>query len=86
MDKHANYFVINLVTSCSTPQRLKLLLSISENLFNICINKYGIHPIQAILNVPLNKEEEFVFRERLQGKIVSLALVTHLIRASMARL
>jgi ERCC4-type nuclease len=50
------------------------------------MNKYGIHPIQAILNVQLTKEEEFIFRERLQGKIVSLALVIFLIRTSTARL
>jgi hypothetical protein len=67
-------------------QRFTLLCSISENLFNVCINKYGIHPVQAILNVPLSKEEELIFREKLQGKIVSLALVFHLIRTSMALL
>jgi hypothetical protein len=46
----------------------------------------GTHPIQALLRGPLSKEEEQVIRDKLQGKMASLALVNALIRTSMARL
>jgi hypothetical protein len=77
--KHANYFIIALISACHTSQKIQILNAVGGDLYSICTSKYGIHPIQAILSVPLSPQEEAIFKANIQGKFISLSLVRWLL-------
>ena len=46
---YGNYFFQFYIKKLGTLQKIKLLLSIKDNFYEICANKYGTHSIQSII-------------------------------------
>lgn len=72
--KYANYFISTLICSCNRSQRLTLLNGYRKNLYGVCVNKYGIHPMQNYLLMQISSEEEQIIRVELKGKLTTIAM------------
>ena len=56
-DKNGNYFCSDLFKLCNYEQRLKILKEISLTLSEDCLNEYGTHPIQTLIEISSTEEE-----------------------------
>ena len=56
-DKNGNYFCSDLFKLCNYKQRLKILEEISLTLNIDCLDEYGTHPIQTIIEISSNEDE-----------------------------
>ena len=75
MHRNGNYFLKGLIGRSTAAQRLKILKIIHSKIREACFNLYGIHPIQEVLCIKINKDEEIIIREELKGHIYELCLV-----------
>ena len=56
-DKNGNYFCIDLFKVCDKNQRIKILNEISNTITEDCIDEYGSHPIQTLIELASCEEE-----------------------------
>ena len=57
-NKNGNYFISDLLKVCSKEQRIEILKEIGKNISDDCIDEYGTHPIQTLIELA-NSEEEY---------------------------
>ena len=56
-NKNGNYFCTELFKVCDQPQRISVLKEISSTISDDCINEYGTHPIQTLVELAKSEEE-----------------------------
>ena len=56
-NKNGNYFCTDLFKVCDQPQRISVLKEISSTISDDCINEYGTHPIQTLVELAKSEEE-----------------------------
>ena len=56
-DKNGNYFCSDLFKVCNKEQRINILKEISNYLSDDCINEFGTHPIQTLMELAECEEE-----------------------------
>lgn len=56
-DKNGNYFCNDLLKKCNQEQRIKILIEIYRNIRYLCLNEFGTHPIQKIIELSKSFEE-----------------------------
>ena len=56
-DKNGNYFCSDLLKKCNQQQRLKILMEIYRNIRYLCLNEFGTHPIQKLIELSKGFEE-----------------------------
>ena len=57
-NKNGNYFISDLLKVCTKEQRIEILKEIGKNISDDCIDEYGTHPIQTLIELA-NSEEEY---------------------------
>ena len=56
-NKNGNYFVSDLLKVCSKEQRIEILKELGKNINDDCIDEYGTHPIQTLIELAKSEEE-----------------------------
>ncbi len=56
-DKNGNYFCSDLFKLCNYKQRLQILEEISLTLNEDCLDEYGTHPVQNLIEISSTEEE-----------------------------
>ena len=56
-NKNGNYFCSDLLKVCDTEQRITILKEISNSISDDCIDEYGTHPIQTLIELSKCEEE-----------------------------
>jgi hypothetical protein len=56
-DKNGNYFCSDLFKVCNQKQRIKILEELSNTICDDCINKFGTHAIQTLIEFSSSEEE-----------------------------
>ena len=56
-NKNGNYFSSDLFKTCNETQRIKILKEIYPHISKICLNEYGTHPIQTLIQLSKSEEE-----------------------------
>jgi hypothetical protein len=56
-NKNGNYFCSDLFKVCDKKQRISILKEITNSLSDDCIDEYGTHPIQTLIEVAKSEEE-----------------------------
>ena len=56
-DKNGNYFCSDLFKVCNQSQRIKILKELSNTICDDCINNFGTHPIQTLVEFSSCEEE-----------------------------
>ena len=56
-NKNGNYFCSDLFKVCDTNQRITILKELSNTLSDDCIDEYGTHPIQHLVELSKTEEE-----------------------------
>ena len=56
-NKNGNYFCKDLIKLCDKNQRVKILEEISNNISEDCIDEFGVHPIQTLIELAKSEEE-----------------------------
>ena len=56
-NKNGNYFSSDLLKTCNETQRIKILKEIYPKISKICLNEYGTHPIQTLIQLSKSEEE-----------------------------
>ena len=74
MDKYGNYFWQELLLSCSSDQRIRILDSIENSISDISKNKKGTHTIQKMIGLVNLDKEEIKFSDMLTGSIGELCI------------
>jgi hypothetical protein len=57
-NKNGNYYISDLIKVCNKEQRIEILKEIGFNLIDDCIDEFGTHPIQTLIEMA-NSEEEY---------------------------
>ena len=57
-NKNGNYFVSDLLKVCNKEQRIEILKELGKDINEDCIDEYGTHPIQTLIELA-NSEEEY---------------------------
>ena len=57
-NKNGNYFISDLLKVCSKEQRIEILKELGNNISQDCIDEYGTHPIQTLIEL-VDSEEEY---------------------------
>ena len=55
--KNGNYFISDLLKVCTKEQRIEILKEIGKNMSDDCIDEYGTHPIQTLIELAKSEEE-----------------------------
>ena len=58
---NGNYFCSDLIKICSKEQRIKILSELSNYISEDCINEFGTHPIQKLIELSFSEEEYKLF-------------------------
>jgi hypothetical protein len=56
-DKNGNYFCSDLFKICNQEQRIKILKELTKTISDDCVNKFGNHPIQTLIEYSACEEE-----------------------------
>ena len=56
-NKNGNYFVSDLLKVCSKEQRIEILKELGKNINDDCIDEYGTHPIQTLIELAKSEDE-----------------------------
>jgi hypothetical protein len=56
-NKNGNYFCIDLIKVCDKNQRIEILKEISKTINEDCVDEYGTHPIQTLIELAESEEE-----------------------------
>lgn len=56
-NKNGNYFCSDLFKVCDKSQRIKVLKELSNTLSEDCIDEYGTHPIQTLIELAESEDE-----------------------------
>ena len=56
-NKNGNYFVSDLLKVCSKEQRIEILKELGNNIIDDCVDEYGTHPIQTLIELASSEEE-----------------------------
>ena len=56
-NKNGNYFISDLLKACSEEQRIEILKELGKNINDDCIDEYGTHPIQTLIELAKSEEE-----------------------------
>lgn len=73
MDVYGNYMCQTLFHNCSAGQRLSLLSAMRSNLLTISFHPRGTHALQNLIAMTSLKEEETIYREEFQGKLIEMS-------------
>lgn len=74
IDKYGNYFSQRLIQICSPNQRVALLKSIQPRFTEICINSFGTHPLQSLIEIVNMPKEREILLQCIEGHELELAL------------
>ena len=56
-NKNGNYFISDLLKVCDKNQRIEILKELGKNIIDDCIDEYGTHPIQTLIELACSEEE-----------------------------
>ena len=56
-NKNGNYFCSDLLKVCDKDQRIIILKEICDTIYEDCIDEYGTHPIQTLIELSKSEEE-----------------------------
>jgi len=56
-NKNGNYFCSDLFKVCDKKQRIKILKEVSNTMSEDCVDEYGTHPIQTLIELAASEEE-----------------------------
>jgi hypothetical protein len=56
-NKNGNYFFSDLIKVCNKEQKIKILKELSETISQDCIDEFGTHPIQNLIELSSDEEE-----------------------------
>jgi len=56
-DKNGNYFCSDLFKICNQEQRIKILKELTKTISDDCVNRFGNHPIQTLIEYSACEEE-----------------------------
>lgn len=56
-NKNGNYFIRDLLKVCNQDQRIEILKEIGKNINDDCIDEFGTHPIQTLIELASSEEE-----------------------------
>ena len=56
-DKNGNYFCSDLFKVCDQKQRIKILKELTNTICDDCVDKFGTHPIQTLIEFSSSEEE-----------------------------
>ena len=56
-NKNGNYFSSDLFKTCNESQRMKILQEIYPHISKVCLNEYGTHPIQTLIQLSKGEGE-----------------------------
>ena len=75
-NKNGNYFCSDLFKVCDTNQRITILKELSNTLSDDCIDEYGTHPIQHLVELSKTEEEYhlILFSFKDYNKIINASL------------
>ena len=73
VDLYGNYMCQTLFHNCSAGQRLSLLSAMRSNLLTISFHPRGTHALQNLIAMTSLKEEETIYREEFQGKLIEMS-------------
>ena len=73
VDLYGNYMCQTLVQSCSSSQRLTLLIGMKDNVIKIACNARGTHALQNLISIANLAEEENVYQQCFQSHILRLS-------------
>ena len=75
-NKNGNYFCSDLFKVCDTNQRITILKELSNTLSDDCIDEYGTHPIQHLVELSKTEEEYqlILFSFKDFNKIINASL------------
>ena len=87
-DRYGNYFLSELLHSCSRQQRLSILDSLVQQggIAKIACHKKGTHVIQKFIELSNSDEEEKFFETALKGRVAEYAIdkeATHVIQKAI---
>ena len=74
IDKYGNYFSQRLIQICSPNQRVAILKSIQPRFTEICINSFGTHPLQSLIEIVNMPKEREILLQCIEGHELELAL------------
>jgi Pumilio-family RNA binding repeat len=74
MDMYGNYMCQTLFHNCSAGQRLQLLTAMRGNLIDVAFHPRGTHALQNLIAMTSLKEEETIYREEFQGRLVEMSV------------
>ena len=72
-DPQGNYTVQTLIHSCSPTQRLRLLQALQGQFSEVACHPRGTHTVQALAALCSTRDEELLFQELLQGRVLGFA-------------
>lgn len=56
-NKYGSYFCCDLIKKCGQKNRIKILKELSRNLSEDCLDQFGVHPIQLLVENSTSEEE-----------------------------
>jgi hypothetical protein len=74
IDPFGNYICQTLFHSCSAEQRLSLLSSLKGKMVGIAFDSRGTHSLQNLISMASLKQEEMIYRQEFEGKILQMSL------------
>jgi len=82
-DLYGNYFCQRLIQSCSSEQRIFMLVNMKHDIITISMNSCGTHSLQSLIEIINLKEEGTIILESIKRSLLKLSLdvnATHVIQ------
>ena len=75
-DKNGNYFCSDLILACNYEQRKQILTEISPVISEICLDEFGTHPVQKLIECSSSTQEYKLLLESFkeENKIIMASL------------